>query len=65
MRRQLIKQFFAESLLVVFIAFFISLIIVTLVLPAFNDVADKKMDGSFGQILCSGSIVCFLYFLRD
>jgi hypothetical protein len=43
MRRQLIKQFFAESLLVVFIAFFISLIIVTLVLPAFNDVADKKM----------------------
>src|SRR6185295_17871673 len=43
MRRQLIKQFFAESLLVVFIAFFISLIIVTLVLPAFNQVADKKM----------------------
>jgi ABC-type antimicrobial peptide transport system permease subunit len=43
MRRQLIKQFFSESLLVVFIAFFISLIIVTLVLPAFNDVADKKM----------------------
>jgi ABC-type antimicrobial peptide transport system permease subunit len=43
MRRQLIKQFFAESLLVVFIAFLISLIIVTLVLPAFNDVADKKM----------------------
>jgi ABC-type antimicrobial peptide transport system permease subunit len=48
MRRQLIKQFFAESLLVVFIAFLISLIIVTLVLPAFNDVADKKM-ASFGQ----------------
>jgi putative ABC transport system permease protein len=43
MRRQLIKQFFSESLLVVFIAFFISLVIVTLVLPAFNDVADKKM----------------------
>jgi ABC-type antimicrobial peptide transport system permease subunit len=43
MRRQLVKQFFAESLLVVFIAFLISLIIVTLVLPAFNEVADKKM----------------------
>jgi ABC-type antimicrobial peptide transport system permease subunit len=43
MRRQLIKQFFSESLLVVFIAFFIALILVTLALPAFNKVADKKM----------------------
>ncbi|HSZ84804.1 MAG TPA: FtsX-like permease family protein, partial [Puia sp.] len=40
---QLIKQFMAESLLVVFFSFLLSLIVVQLMLPLFNEVADKKM----------------------
>ncbi|WP_428657553.1 ABC transporter permease [Runella sp.] len=42
-RGQLISQFFSESSLVVFFSFIISLLLVTLILPIFNEVADKKM----------------------
>lgn len=42
-RGQLITQFFSESVLVVAIAFVVSLVLVLLILPAFNDVADKKL----------------------
>jgi putative ABC transport system permease protein len=42
-RKQLIGQFLSESLLVVFIAFVISLLLVQIVLPFFNEVASKKM----------------------
>ncbi|MEI9957084.1 MAG: FtsX-like permease family protein [Ferruginibacter sp.] len=44
LRGQLIKQFFTESLLVVVFAFIFSLIIVQLILPWFNDMANKKMS---------------------
>ncbi|MGI8952363.1 MAG: ABC transporter permease [Chitinophagaceae bacterium] len=44
MRAQLIKQFFSESLLVTAFAFFLSLILVQLILPFFNEVADKKIS---------------------
>ena len=43
LRTQLIKQFLAESLLVVFFSFLLSLIVVQLMLPLFNEVAGKKM----------------------
>ncbi|MEJ7586260.1 MAG: ABC transporter permease [Ferruginibacter sp.] len=43
MRKQLIVQFFSESLLVVFLAFALSLLWVILLLPLFNQVADKNM----------------------
>jgi len=43
-RLQLVIQFFSESLLVVFFAFFLSLILAWLVLPWFNEVADKQMS---------------------
>ena len=43
-RYQLIVQFFSESLLVAFLAFLMSLLLVQLVLPFFNDVAGKKMS---------------------
>jgi len=43
LRGQLIKQFFTESLLVVAFAFVFSLVIVQLILPWFNDMANKKM----------------------
>lgn len=42
-RRHLIKQFFGESILVAFLAFLLSLILVQLSLPWFNEVAGKKM----------------------
>jgi putative ABC transport system permease protein len=44
LRWQLIGQFFSESLLVAGFAFVISLILVSLLLPFFNDLADKKMS---------------------
>lgn len=44
LRWQLIKQFFAESYLVVLLAFVFSLMLVALLLPMFNEVAGKKMS---------------------
>ncbi|SEJ42996.1 ABC-type antimicrobial peptide transport system, permease component [Dyadobacter koreensis] len=43
LRSQLITQFFSESLLVVALAFILSVIFVISALPYFNEVADKKM----------------------
>jgi putative ABC transport system permease protein len=43
LRKQLISQFFIESLLVVVFAFGLSLLISQLFLPWFNEMADKKM----------------------
>jgi putative ABC transport system permease protein len=43
-RWQLVKQFFSESYLVVLLAFVLSLILVVLLLPLFNDVAGKKIE---------------------
>ncbi len=40
---QLVQQFFIESLLVVFISFLLSIVLVQLLLPFFNNVADKQM----------------------
>ncbi len=42
-RGQLIRQFLSESFLVVLIAFAITLVLVTLSLPWFNQLADKQM----------------------
>jgi putative ABC transport system permease protein len=42
-RSQLISQFFSESLLVTGIAFGITIILVQLILPVFNEVADKRI----------------------
>jgi ABC-type antimicrobial peptide transport system permease subunit len=43
MRWQLIRQFFAESYLVVLLAFVLCLLLVALFLPSFNEVASKKI----------------------
>ena len=43
LRSQLIGQFFSESLLMTLLAFTISLLIVLLTLPFFNQVAEKKL----------------------
>ena len=44
LRWQLIRQFFAESYLVVLLAFVLCLVLVALLLPLFNEVASKKID---------------------
>lgn len=44
LRSQLIKQFFAESYVVVLLSFVFCLILVALLLPLFNDVAGKKIS---------------------
>jgi putative ABC transport system permease protein len=43
LRSQLISQFFSESLLVVFISFILSMLLAAMMLPFFNEVADKKI----------------------
>jgi putative ABC transport system permease protein len=50
-RSQIIKQFFGESLLVVVIAFAVSVVIVFLLLPWFNDVTTKKIAFPFTESL--------------
>ena len=44
LRRQLIQQFYGESLLISFFAFVLSLVFVQFILPWFNTVADKEMN---------------------
>ena len=43
-RKQLIAQFFSESILIATMAFIVSLLLVLLVLPPFNSVADKRIE---------------------
>lgn len=43
-RTDIIKQFFGESILLAFIALVFSLIIVKLLLPAFNNLAAKELS---------------------
>ncbi len=42
-RRQLVAQFFSESILIAILAFFFSILLVFLILPQFNSVADKRI----------------------
>jgi hypothetical protein len=44
LRRQLVSQFFSESLLTVLFSFGLSLLMVQLLLPFFNSVSDKQMS---------------------
>jgi ABC-type antimicrobial peptide transport system permease subunit len=61
-RIQLIGQFFSESLLVVFFAFGLSIVLVLLILPSFNEVADKQitMPWTNGLFWTLGIVFTFL-----
>lgn len=61
-RRQLITQFFSESLLVAGIAFILSIGLVFLVLPQFNQVADKQLDIPWGSVYFWSSCIGFTLF---
>jgi putative ABC transport system permease protein len=50
-RSQLVSQFFSESLVVALLAFAVSLLLVQLILPMFNQVADKKLTLLWGSPL--------------
>lgn len=62
LRGQLIGQFYSESLLVVAFAFALSLLLVQLALPWFNDVADKKMTIPWASPLFWLIGICFIIF---
>ena len=49
LRGQLVKQFLSESLVIVFIAFLLSIGLVLLSLDGFNQIADKKISFSFAN----------------
>ena len=51
LRRQLIAQFFCESMLVAILSFVLSLLLVQLSLPFFNQLADKRMVILWGHPL--------------
>ena len=59
LRSQLIGQFFSESLLIALFSFLVSLVLVLLVLPYFNEVADKKTIILWGNPLFWLLGVCF------
>ena len=50
-RRQLVVQFFGESLLIAFAAFLLALLLAQLLLSFFNQVADKQLAIPWGQPL--------------
>ncbi|PLK43821.1 ABC transporter permease [Emticicia sp. TH156] len=51
LRTQLIGQFLSESMVVVGMAFIISLLLVQLSLPFFNDIASKHLTIPFGNVI--------------
>src|SRR6266498_4485676 len=61
-RKQLIFQFLGESFLLCFIAFALALLIVQLILPVFNDLANKALSLSylFDAKLIAGYVLLFL-----
>ena len=61
LRSQLIAQFFSESLIVVFFAFGLALLLVQLALPMFNQVADKKITILWSNPLFWLIGICFSF----
>jgi ABC-type antimicrobial peptide transport system permease subunit len=62
LRKQLILQFYSESLLIAVFAFIFSLILVQLALPFFNQVADKKIAVLWGSPMFWLAVIGFSLF---
>ena len=62
LRWQLIAQFLSESLMIVFLSFFFSLIILQLSLPFFNDLAHKQMFLPWSNAIFWLTVFCFTLF---
>src|SRR5258706_2649978 len=61
-RKQLVFQFFSESLLTVAFSFVLSLLIVLMLLPFFNSVSDKQMSIVWSNIYFWGISIGFTLF---
>ncbi len=61
MRWQIIRQFFAESYVVVLLAFVLALLLVALLLPLFNDVAGKRMAMPWNNIIFWLICIVFIF----
>lgn len=48
-KRQLVMQFYCEAMILSFIAFILSMVIVVLLLPAFNELVDKHLSLQFSE----------------
>jgi len=62
MKRQLVGQFLSESLLVTLLASLLSILIVYLSLPAFNELAGKEVSIPWGEPVLWLSILAFILF---
>lgn len=60
-RWQLIGRFFAESYITVLLAFVLSLLLVVVFLPSFNEVADKKIGLPWFNPLFWGTSLVFIF----
>lgn len=61
-KRQLILQFFSESIILVFIAFVFSVVAVYLLLPAFNTLVDKNLTLNIAQpLFWCGALAIILF----
>ena len=61
-KRQLIFQFFSESIILTFIAFVLSIIAVFLLLPLFNELVDKDLSLDISQPLFWGAALALILF---
>ena len=61
-KRQLIRQFLSESLLVVLFAFVIAIILVLVSLNSFNDLASKQIQFPWANIQFWGASILFILF---
>ena len=59
LRKQLVAQFFSESILITIIAFFLSLVVVFFALPYFNKLTDKNMSLFISSPLFWSAIIAF------
>jgi putative ABC transport system permease protein len=62
LRRQLVIQFFSESLLTVVFSFALCLVLVKLALPFFNEAADKQMEILWARPAFWMASACFVVF---
>ena len=60
-KRQLVNQFLSESLLVVTIAFVLTIGLVTVSLPAFNELSGKQMSVPWTQPVLWGIVIGFIF----
>ena len=62
LRRQLIKQFLTESVLISLLALVIAIIFVILLLPFFNRLSDKQISFPFASLSFWGILLAFTFF---